>query len=68
MRSMKYALHKKDRGQVWWWDGVRGRWTNLRRRASRFTYLEARREQARVGGSLAILWHEPLPLTSNMPF
>jgi len=65
---MKYALHKKDKGQFWWWDSVRGKWTNQRSRASRFSYREARREQARVGGCMAVLWQESMPLTSNIPF
>lgn len=65
---MKYGLYKKDKGQFWWWDSVRGKWTNLRSRASRFSYQEARREQARVGGSMGVLWRESMPLTSNIPF
>jgi hypothetical protein len=66
--TLKYALTKRDAGQVWWWDGVRGQWTNLRVRTSRFTYREARREQASVGGCMTILWRESMPLTSNIPF
>jgi hypothetical protein len=66
--AMKYALHKRDNGQFWWWDGVRGKWSNLQSKASRFSYREARREQARVGGAMAVLWQESMPLTSNIPF
>jgi hypothetical protein len=66
--TLKYALTKRDGGLVWWWDSVRGQWTNSRVRASRFAYREARREQARFGGCMTILWHESMPLTSNIPF
>ena len=66
--ALKYALTNKDAGQVWWWDSIREQWTNRRVRASRFSYREARREQACVGGCMTILWRESMPLTSNIPF
>ena len=65
---MIYALHKKENGRHWWWDGARSAWSNLRHRASRFSYLEMRQTQKSAGGLPAILWHEAKPLTSNIPF
>jgi hypothetical protein len=65
---MKYALHKKENGRLWWWDATRARWSNQRWTASRFTYKEARAEQEEAGGNMAVLWNDSLPLTSNIPF
>jgi hypothetical protein len=65
---MTYALHKKDNGRLWWWDGRRSVWSNLRHRATRFSYVEMRAAQKSAGGLPSVLWHELQPLTSSIPF
>ena len=65
---MTYALHKKENGRLFYWNGARAVWSNLRHRATRFSYPEMRQAQKTAGGLPLVLWHEMKPLTSDIPF